>query len=408
MYTDQHLPAGSRFGRWSVLARLLPATALAVVVASASIRAQDVVGSALLEEDFASADAMSAWQPVVGATTGDGPASEFAWDTGSLRLSGQAGTGSWMSMTRTIDTGGASWIRLVGRIRTDGVDVSEAEHLNCNFYVLHDGGLVGTRIVTGTTDWTEVRRQFELPIGTQQATVGIFLSIPGQAWFDDLHVEATAAPVWTETPTGHYSYQTLPGDTIPAEAIAFNDTSHQLVSEFLGVTEPDLVVYFKYPDLATKEELTGNAGNAHRDGQTIHSVWATDRHEIVHVLADAWGDPPALIGEGLAVYLSGGWQGQPVREYAGGLLQSGEWIGLDAIFTSWDFRQHPDLQTYAVAGALVEWIETNRGREILRGLYGALVNNNDRANNQQVFETMLGGSLTELDAELRAWVQQVR
>src|SRR6185295_9666247 len=221
------------------------------------------------------------------------------------------------------------WVRLHGRMRTEGV--TPGAHGDCNLYLKYAGGLVPTRPLAGTNPWTDVGRRIELPPETTRVTVGLFLDAPGTAWFDDVRLEVTPPPAWTERADGHYLYRTLPGDEVPAEARAFDEESYRRVADYLGVPGPAVVTYWKYPDLAAKEELSGRAGNAHREGQAIHSIFATDRHEIVHVLADAWGDPPALLGEGLAVYLSGGWQGRPVKAYAAELMGKGAWVAPSSI-----------------------------------------------------------------------------
>ena len=76
-----------------------------------------------------------------------------------------------------------------------------------------------------------------------------------------------------------------------------------------------------------------------------------DRHEIVHVFADAWGDQPALLAEGIAVWTSGAWQDQPVKAAAKKILQEKKWIPLGEIFGTADFRRHPDILTYGISGA---------------------------------------------------------
>jgi hypothetical protein len=356
----------------------------------------------LLEEHFSSAASLGAWKRTVGAQNGRGAQSSIAWDAGAVRLSGDSNTHVWTALVREVEVPSGSWLRISGRMRTE--DVTGGPLMNCNLFVKHEKGIVGTRIVTGTTTWTEVRRRFAVPTGARRVTVGLFLSLPGRAWFDDVLIEAVPAPAWSESTSGRYRYLTLPGDAVPAEARRYNEESYRIVSSFLGVAEPSRVTFFKYPDLATKEELTGRVGNAHREGQVIHSIWPTDRHEIVHVLADRWGDPPALIAEGLAVHLSGGWQGKPVRSYARDLVKAEKWIPPSALLTSFAFRAKPDLATYAVAGALVEWVLKTRGAKMLRSLYTTLRNTAPEADLRRRLVEALGVSLDRFDADLLAYV----
>lgn len=363
-------------------------------------------GRVLLEARFDSPGDLDDWERMVGASTGSGPSSLAEWHDSAVRLSGDAGIANWVSPTRRVAVHGAEWIRVTVRMRTDGVDPTHATYRNCNLFIRDDAGIVGTRVVSGTNDWISVVRRFPVAPGTREITVGMLLSMPGQVWFDDLIIESAEAPQWTETIAGHYRYFTLPGDPIPDHARVFNDQSFVVVSDFLGVLGPALVDYYKYPSLAVSQELTGFSGNARREGQVIHSIWPSDRHEIVHVMADSWGDPPALIAEGLAVYLSGGWQNVPVKAYAAGVLLRDAWLPLGSILSSTDFRGRDDLTTYAIGGALVQWIVDTAGRDHLRAIYGALDNNAPTASNRATLERLLGMGLDEADAALRAWLRE--
>jgi hypothetical protein len=219
--------------------------------------------------------------------------------------------------------------------------------------------------------------------------------------------QKTAAPAarWSEIAEGHYLYRVMAGDEITANARRFNEESYRSVSTFFGVSEPARVTFVKYPDMATKQRISGVGGNAHRVGSTLHTIWPTDRHEIVHILGDRWGDPPALVAEGLAVLLSGGWQGKPVRVYARELAQGGGWIAPSAILASRAFRSLPDLRTYAVGAAFVEWLLTTRGKEVVRRLYGALRNTAPEAQNRRTLESTLSAPLSAIDGEVKRWVE---
>jgi hypothetical protein len=232
--------------------------------------------------------------------------------------------------------------------------------------------------------------------------VGCFASIPGRAWFDDVTVERCAAPEWREEPAGRYRYFTLPGDEIPAAAKAFNEKALAATCKFLEVGAPASVAYYKYADLDVKEELTGVRGNAHMQGGAIHTIFTKDNHEIVHVLTPPWGDPPALLGEGIAVYLSGGWQGKELKDVAAKLEKDGAWIPLRDLVDTRAFRRHSDLVTYGICGAFCEWIVETRGKETLRALYGKLKNGAPAQENLRALEEVLG-RIDEVDAALRAW-----
>jgi hypothetical protein len=282
---------------------------------------------ALVAESFDAAATLDGWQRMAGAQLGAAPENEVEWDDGAVRMSASRETRRWTALYREVDTGDARWLVVSAKIRTDGIDPQGAQMQNCNLFVKHGGGIAGTRVVTGTQTAT-VRRRFEVTPG--KVTLGFFSSLPGRAWFDDIRLEKSAAPRWSEKQHGHYRYFTLPGDTIDDEALAFNEESFRTVSAYLGVSGPSPVVFRKYPDLASIEELTGRTGNA--------------------------------------------------------------------------FRSVPDLESYAVGGAFVEWIDSTRGKAVLRDLYRKLDNAAPEAENRKRLEETLGPS-ADVDAKVRAWVE---
>jgi hypothetical protein len=359
----------------------------------------------LLLETFDAPQALAAWQQLDGATTGNGPPSTASVDGGALKLEGDGSTGHWTLVQRAVPLGNASWIRLSARMKTVNVLAEGARFPNCNLFArFAGGGVLPTRVLAGTNPWTPVARRFRVPAGATAASVGLFLSMPGRAWFDDVRLEAVPDE-WREERSGHFVYRLLPADAIPPQAKEFNEGSYQLMTEFFGPGGPAELVFQKYPDLDLIEEYTGQRGNAHVEGPQIHSIWPSDRHEIVHVFAAAWGDPPALLAEGLAVHLSGAWQGKPVRECAKEVLAAGRWTPLPDLLDSRGFRQAPDEVTYPVSGAFVEWLLERHGKEKLRLLYGKLRNQASAAENERVFEDALGTGLEQLDADLRAGLQ---
>ncbi len=246
--------------------------------------------------------------------------------------------------------------------------------------------------------------RIELPQTATTVTVGLFLSVPGQAWFDDVRLEVTSPPPWSEQIHGRYRYLTLPGDELSKANKRYNAESYRLVSQFLGVSGPKQVSYYKYPDRAAKTELTGRVGNAYRDGDAIHTIWPVDRHEIVHVLADDWGQPPALLAEGLAVHLSGRWQGEPVRDYARKVANDGRWVPPTKLLSSRGFRLTPDLVSYAIAGAFVQWVLETYGKPTLRNLYGELRHGAPDEDNRRIVEQQLKTAMPKIDAHLLAWL----
>jgi hypothetical protein len=372
----------------------------------AALLASPGQASPILEERFDDPGALSRWKAVDGARVGPDPASRASLDGGALLLEADAGTRRWLSLERSTRLAGARWVRVSARVRTADVDPSRARYANCNLYAhFPRGPVLPLRGFAGTNPWTVAARRLPVPAGAEEMTVACFLSMPGRAWFDDVRVEAVEPPKWEEARAGRTVYRWLRGDGVPEKARAYNLESWRLVSGFLGAEGPAEILFVKYPDVAVKEEYSGTGGNAHVQGDEIHTIWPTDRHEIVHILARAWGDPPALLGEGLAVHLSGEWQGRPVLEAARAILESGKWIPLDDLLDTLAFRQKDDLVTYGIAGAFSQWIAEAHGKEKLRALFGRLRAAAPVEENRRLFVEILGVDLREADARLRARLQ---
>ena len=350
----------------------------------------------ILHEKFDDPRALEAWERMDGAVTGDGRYSVASIDDGALRLEGEESTERWLALTRTVPVGDAKWIRISARMRTRSVSPETARFQNCNlFFRFGRGPLMGTRILSGTNDSVRVARRLEVPDDADEITVGCLLSMPGKVWFDDVMIEAVGPPPWKTSETEHYRYHWLDGDSLPEESREYNKQSYVLVSEFFERADPIKVSYYKYPDLDTKEEYTGKRGNAHVWEGAIHSIWPSDRHEIVHILCKEWGDPPAIFGEGIAVYLSGKWLGKSLKEAARQVTTDGKWVSIAKILDTGSFRKHSDLVAYPIAGSFVQWLVETRGKETLRKLYGALRNTASSEDNRRAFKQVLGLSAKE-------------
>ena len=204
-----------------------------------------------------------------------------------------------------------------------------------------------------------------------------------------------------DQPSGHFLYKHLPGDEIPAVAAAANDATWERVAQFFGWSPSAPIVYWKYRDRKSIAAYTDHDVNAFAMDGEIHTILPTDDHEMVHVFAVSWGRPPPLLSEGLAVYFSGEWQGRPIGDAAKSVLADGKWVPLMELLDARAFRARPDLVTYAIAGALVQRVDTTKGHAALRTLYGRLRNDAPTEDNAKVFLEVVGLSLAEVDDKLR-------
>lgn len=132
----------------------------------------------------------------------------------------------------------------------------------------------------------------------------------------------------------------------------------------LGLERFDAVAVYVHPDRKSKELLTRNAGDGHADpaARTLH-VLACDAseggaledlvtHEVTHVLTVEAVGPVAspLLGEGLAVWASGVYQGRPIGEWQRELV--GKAPGVAELFEQ--FRKLPENVAYPLGGLFVD------------------------------------------------------
>lgn len=138
-----------------------------------------------------------------------------------------------------------------------------------------------------------------------------------------------------------------------------------------------------YPDRGSIRSLTGQAADGHADpiSRTLHVI-AFDAaeggplehlvsHEATHVLVPAKIGPAGspLLGEGLAVWVSGKYGGKSLDEWQRALARP-----IDSVeeLLGPGFRALPEATSYPLAGLFVATLVDAVGREnVLRELYGA-------------------------------------
>lgn len=165
------------------------------------------------------------------------------------------------------------------------------------------------------------------------------------------------------------------------ELIQASEAGVNTAATALGLTKPAPITIYYYPDVRSKQALTGKAGDGHAAiaARALHLVSRPDpasiqhlvAHEATHVLAyEAVGAPGSpLFGEGVAVWVAG--------QYGGGTLD--EWRAHlpDKLPTVADligpgFRKLPEREAYPLAGILVSVAVERVGRgPFFASLYGA-------------------------------------
>lgn len=203
------------------------------------------------------------------------------------------------------------------------------------------------------------------------------------------------------------------------EIVQKREEGYQEVCEFLG-HEPDIrvcLVFFE--DEETKHKETGHRGAGWAFGTTIvevnnPEVQLDPYHEVVHILTNDYGDPPALFREGFATAMSEYLGALALKDLGGGksslyervrqLKANDDWIPLEELLTYTDIGpmwSRPPV-SYAEASAFVKFLLDAYGKEKFLEAYRGLKNSEEKEvhqQNQAKFEQIYGKSLDMLRQE---------
>ena len=173
--------------------------ALALLACTASVSADSPIPDASFESP---GEMPAGWRLSQGARSANGPDSHVVVDretaadgTSSLQLSGDASTGSWFFVSQDVAVHGLDRVTLRVKARCRGVKREGAQFANANatLALLSATGrryvFEATPVLTGDHDWTEFVIDTLAPHGTVTAQVGLFLSMTGTVWFDDVRLD---------------------------------------------------------------------------------------------------------------------------------------------------------------------------------------------------------------------------
>lgn len=353
-------------------------------------------------ERFDAGQMPDGWKEVPGAQTGGGPAAKYAFEDGAVVFRATDKSKKFPAIAHKMEIRDIEWLKVTARMKTDAVDPTNARYKNCDGFIqFEDGPVIALPVGNGTTDWTDVSRIVPVPKAAMEVTFGFFLSMPGTAYFDDLVVEAVN-PGWHTKTHAQFVYHWLGSSDYAEDAISENDETYSKMAAFLGIPGNIVVDYYRYPDAATKLAYTGNGGNGHTEGNTIHSLFRTQPHELAHVLSRGWGTPNTMLSEGLAVHLSGDWQGKDIHLTARELLAAGKIPPISGLMDGTQFRAMDENISYPVSAAFVEWILATKGVAGLKTAYAAVKGDGTAAEQKKALEGAVGMSLTDADAAFRA------
>ena len=222
-----------------------------------------------------------------------------------------------------------------------------------------------------------------------------------------------AGSLTTVGETPNYVLRAAAGDTIDA---TWQEDYHAWATAALHVASPRKITYNKYTSRAHMQSVVG-VGNtnayADRNSYAIHTLWPTDNHEVVHLFTSSWGDPVALVNEGMAVAfqvnpardLTPRWSGVPLHDLARQFRQQGRFLPLARIVATTSWRSEDPNVVYPESGSFVRWLIDEYGLDRVRALYARAVGPNEAAAGVRAsFAAVYGRPLDDLEQEWLAFL----
>ena len=361
------------------------------------------------------------WKKKVGATNGTGgedskveidPAQGAEGSPGSLHLSGNANTLRWSHLTREFPAEPGelwNWNALARdeNVRREGPQFANL-HLNLCFLDGKGETLGNARFAAldpGTHDWTPLAIEAVAPEGTKKVQAGVFLSMSGDAWFDQFVLTREKG-----LPAPYSDWITLQGKGVtlrysPAHPhanemkskLAALEQSKQTTCRALEVEFPELITVFLYRDLAEGKRLTGgDLDFADPQGRKVHQQWDSYiGHEMVHVIAHntlQYGQT-GILGEGIAVWLNGAFKNHHAA--ARELQEKGELPSVKDLVER--FREAKN--SYPAAGSFCGFLIETYGLQLFKQLYPL-------AEPSAKLKELKGKSFEELEPEWLAYIKK--
>lgn len=241
--------------------------------------------------------------------------------------------------------------------------------------------------------------------------------MPWRTWTAVLVAVATCGPqggtLDQTLSSEHYLYRYASGDHVDVDR---QEAYHAWLIGALPIAPAGPVEYRKYKDRAHMEAVTGRATNGFADTTRllIHTIWPWDNHEVVHTLViRAWGHPPALFNEGIAVAhqanpaagdLAPRWNGQDLHALTRAADAAGRLPDLSRITTSTGFFDFDTQLTYPMAGSFVRWLIDTRGLGPIEALFRTSSFGAPAADTEAKFQAAYGTSLSAAWREWRDWL----
>ena len=210
--------------------------------------------------------------------------------------------------------------------------------------------------------------------------------------------------------TANYTFRAAAGDTVNT---SWQESYHAWLETTLGTRSRQKIVFNKYTSRTHMQSVIGVGNtNAWADpaAYAIHTIWALDNHEVVHLLTSGWGSTGALVNEGMAVAfqidpardMTPRWSGVALHDLARQFRQQGRFVPMAALTETASWRSQDPNVAYPESGSFMRWLIDQYGLERVRALYARAGGSNESAAGvRAAFAAVYGQSLDELE---RAWL----
>jgi hypothetical protein len=209
------------------------------------------------------------------------------------------------------------------------------------------------------------------------------------------------------------------GDAFGQRALQIGEDAVAATGQLLGVTEDEPVDFFIYADQAAFYDALGPGTRENVGGQAVASIrtlfalispdaiddpWVgiVVPHELTHLVFDTAAQnpyhfPPRWLNEGLAVYLSQGYDGSD-RSMVEGAARDGTLIPITGLIGQFPTSAQPFFQAYAESVSAVDFLIRTHGQDALVSLIRSYA---DGRTDDEAFNAAIGMDMAAFDA---AWM----
>jgi len=270
-------------------------------------------------------------------------------------------------------------------------------------------------------------------VGTPEINKWGFIEIKKPFYSKTLDVEMapgqqTILSHFSKVSTRHfnvYAYNGYLSETELDKIASRREAGLRAITQFLSIDYPEQIQIILFPDQNTKKRETDHTGTGWAFEQNIVEVYNDSTnidpyHEVIHIVTNRMGNPPAVFWEGLAVYLSEK-LGAPALNFLGynhasidstmkDLIERNEIIPLSSLisYTSIGSDETKPRISYPESGSLVKYLVEIYGIQKFSDAYKLLENSSDPIvveNNTRLIHDIYGKSLAEIEKD---WIKRLK